>query len=191
MQVRARSRSSNTFKGSALRWLPTFVGFPLGGLAAKLIVGPVDTRATAVVGGAITGAILGAAQSWGLGAAGTSARRWVAGTAVGLAAGLAIGSAAVDYGTSMRDLAVQGAICGLGVGTAQAVVLRPRLGNLAFLWAPLLGALWAFGWAITTALGIDVESQYTVFGAGGAITVTAATAVLPVVLARLDEGMQS
>ena len=52
---------------SALRWLPTFVGFPLGGLAAELVAGPVDGIAPALAGGAITGAVLGAVQSWGLG----------------------------------------------------------------------------------------------------------------------------
>ena len=36
------------------------------------------------------------------------------------------------------------------------------------------------GWAITTAIGVDVESQYTVFGSSGAFVVTAATAALPV-----------
>ena len=75
---------------------------------------------------------------------------------------------------------VQGAICGLAIGTAQALVLR---GRVAYLWAPALSALWALGWAITTSIGIDVETQYTVFGSSGALVVTAATAVLPVLLA--------
>ena len=42
------------------------------------------------------------------------------------AVGLAIGSAAVGYGTSLGELVVQGAICGLAIGTAQALVLRGR-----------------------------------------------------------------
>jgi ABC-type lipoprotein release transport system permease subunit len=75
---------------------------------------------------------------------------------------------------------VQGAFCGLAIGTAQALVLRRRG---AFLWAPALSALWALGWAITTSIGVDVETQYTVFGASGALVVTAATALLPVLLA--------
>ena len=33
-----------TWQRSALRWFPTFVGFPLGGFAAELIAGPVDGR---------------------------------------------------------------------------------------------------------------------------------------------------
>ena len=66
---------------------------------------------------------------------------------------------------------------------------RPRCSGrgsdaLAFAWVPALGVLWAAGWAITTAFGVDVESQYTVFGSSGALFVTAATVVLPVLLAR-------
>jgi hypothetical protein len=166
-------------RGRALRWLPTFFGFPLGGFLAELVAGPVDGVAPALVGGAVTGLVLGAAQSWGMGADGPPARRWIAATGGGLAASLALGSAAVGYATGLGDLAAQGAICGLAVGTAQAIVLR---GRAAYLWAPALSALWALGWAVTTAAGIDVESQYTVFGSSGALVVTAATAILPVLL---------
>jgi len=171
-----------TWQRSALRWIPTFFGFPLGGLVAEHISGPVDQLPAALVGGAITGIILGTVQSWGTGPSGPPARQWILATGAGLAVGLGVGAAAVNYGTSMGDLVVQGAICGLAVGTGQAIVLRPRIGRLAFAWAPTLSAVWALGWAITTAAGIDVESQYTVFGSSGALVVTAATAILPVIL---------
>jgi hypothetical protein len=174
----------------AVRWLPTFFGFPLGGVIAELIVGPVDGLTAAIVGGAITGIILGAIQALGLGSA-VPARQWIAATAVGLTVGLGIGAAAVDYGTSIGDLAIQGAICGLAIGTAQAVVLRPRIGRLAFAWIPALSALWALGWTITTSIGVDVESQYTVFGSSGALTVTVFTVALPVLLATRSEASVS
>jgi hypothetical protein len=168
------------WRASALRWMPTFLGFPLGGLLAELIAGPVEGLAPALLGGAITGLVLGAVQAWGMGAIAPPAGRWIGATTVGLSAGLAAGSAAVGYGTSLAELAVQGAICGLAIGTAQALVLR---GRAAYLWAPALSALWALGWAVSTSIGIDVETQYTVFGASGALVVTAATAVLPALLA--------
>jgi hypothetical protein len=171
---------TTTWKQSALRWLPTFAGFPLGGFMAELIAGPVDGLAAALLAGAITGLVLGAVQSWGMGSSGPPARQWIAATTAGLTVGLALGSAAVGYGTSLADLVVQGAICGLAIGTAQAVTLR---GRAAYLWAPALSALWALGWAITTSIGIDVDSQWAVFGSSGALVVTAATAVLPVLLA--------
>ena len=168
------------WRRSALRWLPTFVGFPLGGFAAELVAGPVDDLAAAVLAGAVTGVVLGAVQSWGMGPNGPPARAWIAATTAGLSVGLALGSAAVGYGTGMDDLVVQGAICGLAIGSAQALVLR---GRAAYLWAPALSALWALGWAVTTAIGVDVEAQYAVFGSSGALVVTAATAVLPALLA--------
>ena len=169
-----------TWQRSALRWLPTFLGFPLGGFAAELIVGPVDGLVAALLGGAITGVVLGTVQAWAMGSNGPPAARWIVATTAGLSVGLALGSAAVGYSTSLGDLVVQGAICGLAIGTAQALVLR---GRVAYLWAPALSALWAIGWAVSTSIGVDVETQYAVFGSSGALVVTAATVVLPVLLA--------
>jgi hypothetical protein len=166
------------------RWMATFTGFPLGGLAALLIVGPVHSTGTAVIGGLITGGILGGVQALGLGRIGAAATAWIAATAAGMATGLGIGSAAVGYGTSLGELAIQGAITGLFVGAAQAAVLRPRLGALALAWPPFLAGAWALGWTITTLGGIRVEDQFTVFGSFGAVTVAALTTVLPAVLAR-------
>ena len=169
-----------TWQRSALRWLPTFVGFPLGGFLAELIAGPVDGFGAALIAGAVTGVVLGAVQAWGMGPNGPPARQWILATTAGLTVGLTLGSAAVDYGTSLGDLVVQGAICGLAIGAAQALTLR---GRAAYLWAPALSALWALGWAITTSIGVDVETQYAVFGSSGALVVTAATAALPALLA--------
>jgi hypothetical protein len=169
-----------TWKRSAVRWLPTFAGFPIGGFVAELVAGPVDGLIAALVAGAVTGIVLGAVQAWAMGANGPPAGRWITATAVGLAAGLALGSATVGYGTSLGDLVVQGAICGLAIGTAQALVLR---GRVVYLWAPALSALWAIGWAVSTSIGIDVDTQWAVFGSSGALVVTAATAVLPALLA--------
>ena len=46
-----------------------------------------------------------------------------------------------------------------------------------------LAAIWAVGWAVTYAFGIQVDQQFTVFGSSGAVVVTALTAVLPLTLA--------
>ncbi len=130
----------------------------------------------------MTGLILGAVQSWGLGRFAPEPVAWILATAAGLAVGLGVGAAAVDYGTSASDLAIQGASCGLAVGLAQAVVLARTVGPVALAWVPALSAVWALGWVVTTAIGVDVESQYTVFGSSGALVVTIATAVLPLAL---------
>jgi hypothetical protein len=77
------------------------------------------------------------------------------------------------------------AISGLAVGTAQALVLRHQLGRLLVLvWAPVLAAVWALGWFVTTSAGIRVEEQFIVFGASGALVVTGLTAVLPLAVHR-------
>lgn len=175
---------------TALLWLPTFAGFPLGGYAAHLLVGPVDSLAPAVAGGAITGAIVGCVQWLGMRRFGPSPVPWIAATAGGLAVGLAAGAAAVGYGTDTGALAVQGAICGLAVGAAEAAFLRGCLGRLAWAWPPVLAGLWALGWTVTASAGIDVESQYTVFGSSGALVVAAGTSVLAVVLADRRRGVQ-
>jgi hypothetical protein len=166
------------------RWIGSFIGFPLGGLAASVIVGPVNSGLTAIAGGLLTGAVLGAAQAVGLGLVGTVALRWIVATSVGFGTGLGIGATAVGFATSLQDLLVQGAISGLLVGVLQAVLLRKSLGFLALSWPPAVAAFWALGWFITTSVGVRVDQQWTVFGAAGAITVTVLTAVLPTIIAR-------
>jgi hypothetical protein len=169
---------------TAGRWLVTFIGFPLGGLSAELIAGPVDGVSAALLGGLITGAILGAVQAWGLGRNRPAVGQWIVATAIGLMVGLGIGAAAVDYSTDLAALVVQGAICGICVGAAQALVLRPQLGRPAFAWPLALAAIWAAGWAITTSIGVQVGDQFTVFGSSGAVVVTALTVVLPLAVNR-------
>ena len=185
--LRTASASITTgapWRRSALRWMATFVGFPLGGLAAALLAGPLDNLPAALVGGLITGSVVGAAQSWRMGGNGPPARQWVAATALGLMVGLGVAAPSVGYGTGRAALVVQGAICGLVVGAAQAWALRTRLGTLALAWPPTVAVAWALGWAITTSAGIHVDEQFYVFGASGALVATALTAVLPVVINR-------
>lgn len=166
--------------------MPTFLGFPLGGEAAKLITGRVDGLAPAVAGGAITGAILAAVQWFGMRRTGPSPVPWILATAAGCAVGLGAGASAVGYRTSIGALATHGAICGAVVGVAQAAVLYRLLGRVVAAWPALLAGLWVLGWTITTAAGIDVEAQHTVFGSSGAIVVTAATSVLAIALRQQD-----
>ena len=165
------------------RWMISFAGFPLGGFAALVLTDPVDSIANALVGGLITGAVLGAVQSWALRSDRRQLAAWTLATALGLAVGLTLGASLVDFGTSMGDLALQGAVTGAVVGLAQAVVLRPRTGPVAFVWPLYLAGAYALGWVVTTAGGIAVEEQFTTFGAFGAITVAFLTSVLPVFLA--------
>src|SRR5829696_394926 len=78
-------------------------------------------RRSALVEGLIAGVIVGAAEWFAL-------RRfvswlWIPATGVGIAVGLTAGAALVDYGIGRGDLALMGAVTGLGVGVFQALVL--------------------------------------------------------------------
>ena len=164
------------------RWMVSFVGFPLGGLTAMFLSGPVDSVASAIIGGLLTGTVLGTAQALAMRFDSRRLLTWVVATAAGLASGLAVGASVVDFRTELSDLVLQGAISGLAVGAAQSLALLRRTGPVAFLWSAYVAAAWAIGWAVTTSVGVQVEDQFTVFGAAGAVTVTVLTAVLPVVL---------
>lgn len=159
---------TSTGRTIGARWLLTALAFPPAGYLGHLIAGAVDSPLRALVGGAITGVGIGAAQ-WGLLRHRGMSVRWIVATAVGLAVGVALGAAAVSYRTDITSLAVAGAISGLAVGAAQATQLRVAPGR----WALLTGALWALGWSVTTAAGIDVEAQYVVFGILGALSIAA------------------
>ena len=163
--------------------MPTFLGFPAGGFVAE-VAGRVNSPGPAIVGGAITGAILGFAQWLGMRRTGPSPVAWIIATAVGFAVGLGLGAAAAGYATNVGALATQGVVCGAVIGATQAAVLYRQLGRIVLAWPVVLAGLWALGWTITASAGIDVEAQYTSFGASGAIVVTAAMAILPIELAR-------
>ena len=167
------------------RWMLSFAGYPLGGYAAYLLTGRVDSPGPALAGGLLTGAVLGATQAWAIGQPLPRPVVWTLATAVGLMTGVAAGAALVDYRTDLASLVTQGAVTGALVGAAQAVVLVPRLGALALVWPFLLAGTFAVGWAVTTSAGIDVGLQFTLFGSSGALTATLLTAVLPVLLDRV------
>jgi hypothetical protein len=97
--------------------------------------------------------------------------RWIAATAVGLAIGLGAAFAIFDYGTTVGDLAVLGAVSGLGVGIAQWWLLQNLVGG-SLVWIPACAAAWALGWTVTTAIGVDPDDRWAVPGLSGAATLT-------------------
>ncbi len=151
------------------RWLLVALAFPVAGLIGHVVAGRVDSVSAAVIGGVVTGAGVGAAQ-WALLRRRGIDARWIPATAVGLAVGLAAGAALVSYRTDITSLVVMGAVSGLGVGIAQGAILGTTKRMLG--WSVATAALWALGWATTTAGGISVDEQFVVFGAYGAIAST-------------------
>jgi len=160
-----------------LLWTAGFLAFPIAGALATAVTGRINDVGSALIGGMIAGAVIGTGQ-WLL------ARRllgnpqtWIPATAVAMGIGLGVGAWAVGYGTSLGELALMGFITGIPLGAAQAYLLRDRVAN-AWVWAATMPILWALGWTITTAGGIDVDRQFAVFGASGAITFMALSGVL-------------
>lgn len=169
-------------RGAWLRWLPTVLAFPIGGELAHVVAGPADNVAATLVGGALVGMVLGTAQALALRPR-VALIPWAAASAAGLATGLALGAAVVDYDTGPAGLALQGAFSGAALGAAQWLVLRGRL-TAAWRWAPLTAAAWTVGWTVTRAAGIDVEQHWYVFGLSGALVATVLTGLLAVTMLR-------
>src|SRR3954447_765160 len=74
-------------------WAASFLGFPTGGSAAIAAVGRVDSPTAALVGGALTGVVVGGAQVLATRALRDRGRRlppvaWIAATTVGTAVGV-------------------------------------------------------------------------------------------------------
>jgi hypothetical protein len=166
----------SAFRRPWLIWTLGFLAFPLAGVVGTAVAGQVDSPAAALAAGLVTGAGIGAAQSL------TSSRRlhpipWILATAVGMGIGLMVGAVAVGSRTSLADLAMMGALTGLVLGGAQAVVL-PGGTRYRPAWASAMPLLWALGWTVTTLFGIDVDQQFTVFGASGAVTFSALSGAL-------------
>jgi hypothetical protein len=176
-----------TARGLWLRWLPTFVGFIAGGAIATAVTGPVVSLTAALGGGALAGAVIGAGQWLALRGRLPHTEWWIPATALGQAVGLAAGAALVGYRTGLQDLAIQGAITGLGVGILQALVLRQHIGTWVW-WAVAAPVLWALGWIVTTLGGVQVDQHFTNFGALGAITYTVLSGLLLVQLLRDEVG---
>jgi hypothetical protein len=159
-----------------LLWTAGFLAFPIAGALATALVGRINDVGSALLGGMVAGAVIGAGQ-WLVARRLLEARTWIPATAVAMGIGLGIGAWVVGYGTSLGELALMGAITGIPLGVAQAYLLRDRVAN-AWVWAAAMPLLWALGWTVTTAGGIDVDRQFAVFGAYGAITFMALSGVL-------------
>ena len=170
------TRLRPSFIRSLLLWSISFVIIPLAGYLGTFLVGRIDNLGSALIGGAIVGALVGFAQAV------ASRRRlpklgWTLASTIGTSLGVAAGTFAIDYRTTLTDLIVGGLITGLIVGLAQTLALPART-RLRWVWLPAAAALWAGAWAVTTLAGIKVDEQFIVFGASGASVYTVLAGVL-------------
>lgn len=165
--------ASTTNSGSVwsfwVGWALAFVGFPAGGVAAAVLVGPIITPLAGALGGAVTGTVLGAVQWLALRRRLSLSPWWIAATALGMGIGLGLSIALLGTSTDGAALPLRGLITGAGIGVAQFVLLR-SVSSRAPLWALIVTLGWALGWIITRAAGVDLTLQWSVFGSSGALT---------------------
>jgi hypothetical protein len=159
------------------------VSFPIGGYLADLVVNGVESVGAALIGGLIAGAITGMAEWFAL-------RRWISwmwipATTVGMAVGLAAGTALVDYGIGRGDIVLMGAVTGAGVGVLQTLALARHRIPRAFWWAVANPPAWALGWLVTSyVISTNVKEHFAIFGASGALVFGLLTWLLLSVLFR-------
>jgi hypothetical protein len=165
-----------TFLRTWLLWTAGFLAFPIAGIAGNLAAGRVDDAVAAVLGGVVTGAVLGTAQVL-VSRRRLDPRRWIPATAIGMGLGLLLGAVVVDYGTSLGELSLMGFLTGIVLGVAQTLALPTEI-HRRWAWAAALPFLWALGWTVTTLGGISVEDQFTIYGVFGAVTFSALSGVL-------------
>lgn len=167
-----------------LWWVLAFLGFPLGGLLAFLLVGSVEGVLSGALGGVLAGAVIGAAQWLVLRRYLRVGPAWILATALGVAIGDALGALLIDAGTGLDALLVTGLATGVAVGLLQwGLALRNRL-PLGSVWAPVVAIAWPVGWTVTRAIGVDVERGYYVFGASGALVFATITGLAMLLMLR-------
>lgn len=154
-----------------LRWLPTFLAFPIGGQLVVWIIGPVQNFFQALVSGAIVGATLGLLQLWALRPLDIS-KAWLWGSIAGLTVGSPIAWLAINFQTTVAALTIWGLIAGALLGIGQASAIRLPVTKLA-TWAASVSLTWGLAWFISANVIVDAEAQYAVFGSTGAIVATA------------------
>jgi hypothetical protein len=142
---------------SWLIWTAGFISFPIAGIAAGAIAGPVNRP-------------LASRRR-------LYASRWIPASSVGMGLGLLLGATTVGFGTSLAALAMMGGLTGLLLGIAQAFALPPGTRH-RWAWAVAMPVLWALGWAVSTVVGIAVEQQFSIFGSTGAVTFSALSGIL-------------
>jgi len=167
-----------------LWWMLAFLGFPIGGLLAFVLVGSVEGVVSGTLGGALAGAVIGAAQWLVLRRYLRVGPEWILATALGVAIGDALGALLTGAGTGLGALLIIGLATGVAVGLLQwGLVLRGRL-LLASLWPPVVAIAWPVGWTVTWAFGIDVERGFYTFGASGALVFAALTGLAMLLMLR-------
>ena len=159
-----------TFKRLAIRFIPTFLAFPIGGELVVLTVGPVKTSMEALFGGAIVGLVLGFIQFIALRPLKVSPL-WIWATGISASVSSFVVASLFGLNTDSASLALRGLITGIVVGVAQSFSQRLAVQKM-IAWSFATGLTWALAWFITSKVIIDIEYGYAIFGASGALVAT-------------------
>lgn len=152
-----------------LFWLLAFLAFPIGGLAASFIAGPVISVYRAVLAGAITGMVLGWVQWFVLKGQIPLSSTWILTTSIGMAIGLGLSVGFLGSEMNDNNLLWRAAITGLCIGIGQWLVLRQVLPQ-SIIWILVICLAWTLSWFITRRIGVDLNPKWAVFGAAGALS---------------------
>lgn len=157
-------------------WMVAFIGFPLGGIASQLLVGPVESPLRGAFAGLIAGVVIGLVQWLVLRQVIPLPVGWVLGAALGMAAGMATGIAFFGTSTEGNGLLLRALLTGLTIGVAQWLILRAQIPASGW-WVGVIAIGWAAGWFVTRAVGVDLTWQWSVFGSSGALVFQLITAL--------------
>lgn len=172
----SQSASEPVFLPTWLIWTAGFLSFPLAGIAGAAVAGHVDSPLAALGGGVVAGLVIGIGQALASRRR-LDPRRWIPATSIGMGLGLLLGASTVDYRTSVADVALMGALTGIVLGLAQALAL-PRDARHRWAWAVAMPVMWASGWTVTGLSKVNIDEQFTNFGATGALTFSALSGLL-------------
>jgi hypothetical protein len=162
--------SISGFSGKrGLAWMLASLAYPAGGVLGAAVA----TLAGPAIGAGVAATVIGAAQGAVLGMLSQprTALAWIGGSAIAGGLGWAVAHALIPSVSGPAAAAAIGGISGLAIGTAQALVMGGHA-IVRAAWAPLFAIAWAFGNAVSTAIGVDTAA-WPVFGAAGAITAQA------------------
>jgi hypothetical protein len=155
-------------------WGAAFLGFPIGGAAATLLVGPIESVGAALIAGGVAGGVIGTAQWLVLRRRLPLSALWVPASAAGMALGMALGQVLLGDDTTMQLLLLRGLVVGAAIGAAQAALLRGVLPTPP-IWAAVVTLGWPLAWAVSAAIGLDLTWNWAVFGSSGALMFQLAT----------------
>jgi uncharacterized membrane protein len=153
-----------------LRWTPTFLAFPIGGLLAKLLFGSASSVLKSVGGGLIVGFVVGLIQYLSLQKYGVTSS-WVIASGIAVSIAALINSYVFSFKFDTASLVGSGLVAGLVVGIAQSLSQSREIKFVAF-WTLCTAIAWSVAWFITSKVIVDPEAQYHVFGSSGAVLTT-------------------